>query len=75
VSGRPGAVRDLIEAGLNEPAEARATLWVLCCYAGWGDRLETKEQLRIAIDAIDRPGSGIAIDTIIDILGRLAWRS
>ena len=67
--GGPGAVRDLIEAGLNEPADARATYGISVA------RLASDEGLAVMLcqHAREDEAETSALTEVIDALSGVFW--
>lgn len=74
MNGDLGVVRDLIETGLNEPADAATRYGVCVGRPVPGDRSEATEQHGIGVGAIESLVLAAAIGVAIDILGASMWR-
>ena len=66
-----GAVRDLIEAGLSEPADALATYGISAATLVPGDRAWVMQCHHVGDDDAEVPALVEAIDAPIGILGGL----
>lgn len=68
----PGAVRDLIEAGLSEPADAAMRYGISVAKPVPGERLGVMQCCHVGEDEAETPTLTEAIDAPVGIFGRAA---